>query len=58
MVDPEMIYNWRRLDDRITTSGRPTEQQRADSPAKQPRRTPCAQSKAPVGTRAKLMRRR
>src|SRR5215472_15437996 len=30
MVDPEMIYNWRRLDDRITTSGQPTEQQLAD----------------------------
>jgi hypothetical protein len=21
MADPETIYNWRRLDDRITTSG-------------------------------------
>jgi hypothetical protein len=30
MVDPETIYNWRRLDDRITTSGQPTEQQLAD----------------------------
>ena len=30
MADPEMIYNWRRLDDRITTSGQPTEQQLAD----------------------------
>src|SRR3954447_870201 len=30
MVDPEMIYNWRRLDDRITTSGQPTEAQLAD----------------------------
>ena len=30
MADPETIYNWRRLDDRITTSGRPTEQQLAD----------------------------
>ena len=29
MVDPETIYNWRRLDDRITTSGQPTEQQLA-----------------------------
>jgi len=28
--DPTMIYNWRRLDDRITTSGQPTEQQLAD----------------------------
>ena len=30
MVDPKTIYNWRRLDDRITTSGQPTEQQLAD----------------------------
>ena len=30
MADPETIYNWRRLDDRITTSGQPTEQQLAD----------------------------
>jgi hypothetical protein len=30
MVDPETIYNWRRLDDRITTSGQPTEPQLAD----------------------------
>jgi uncharacterized protein (TIGR01244 family) len=30
MTDPETIYNWRRLDDRITTSGQPTEQQLAD----------------------------
>ena len=30
MVDFETIYNWRRLDDRITTSGQPTEQQLAD----------------------------
>src|SRR3984893_12490315 len=28
--DPEPIYNWRRLDDRITTSGQPTEEQLAD----------------------------
>jgi protein tyrosine phosphatase (PTP) superfamily phosphohydrolase (DUF442 family) len=27
MADPETIYNWRRLDDRVTTSGQPTEQQ-------------------------------
>ena len=27
MPDPEAIYNWRRLDDRITTSGQPTEPQ-------------------------------
>jgi uncharacterized protein (TIGR01244 family) len=27
MADPEDIYNWRRLDDRITTSGQPTEDQ-------------------------------
>jgi protein tyrosine phosphatase (PTP) superfamily phosphohydrolase (DUF442 family) len=27
MADPEDIYNWRRLDDRITTSGQPTEEQ-------------------------------
>jgi protein tyrosine phosphatase (PTP) superfamily phosphohydrolase (DUF442 family) len=30
MADPETIYNWRRIDDRITTSGQPTEQQLAD----------------------------
>jgi uncharacterized protein (TIGR01244 family) len=30
MADPETIYNWRRLDDRITTSGQPTEAQLAD----------------------------
>ena len=30
MADPEAIYHWRRLDDRITTSGQPTEQQLAD----------------------------
>jgi uncharacterized protein (TIGR01244 family) len=29
MADPEGIYNWRRLDDRITTSGQPTEEQLA-----------------------------
>ena len=27
MSDPEAIYNWRRLDERITTSGQPTEAQ-------------------------------
>ena len=27
MADPETIYHWRRLDDRITTSGQPTERQ-------------------------------
>jgi protein tyrosine phosphatase (PTP) superfamily phosphohydrolase (DUF442 family) len=30
MSDPEAIYNWRRLDGRITTSGQPTEPQLAD----------------------------
>src|SRR3954470_24245764 len=30
MADPEMIYNWRRLDDRITTSGQPIEAELAD----------------------------
>jgi uncharacterized protein (TIGR01244 family) len=30
MADPETIYNWRRLDDRTTTSGQPTEAQLAD----------------------------
>ncbi len=30
MSDPETIYNWHRLDDRITTSGQPTEPQLAD----------------------------
>jgi protein tyrosine phosphatase (PTP) superfamily phosphohydrolase (DUF442 family) len=28
--DPQTIYNWRRLDDRITTSGQPTESELAD----------------------------
>jgi protein tyrosine phosphatase (PTP) superfamily phosphohydrolase (DUF442 family) len=28
-TDPEAIYNWRRLDDRVTTSGQPTEPQLA-----------------------------
>jgi protein tyrosine phosphatase (PTP) superfamily phosphohydrolase (DUF442 family) len=30
MADPEAIYNWRRLDNRITTSGQPSETQLAD----------------------------
>ena len=30
MADPEAIYHWRRLEDRITTSGQPTEPQLAD----------------------------
>ena len=30
MADPEAIYHWRRLDDRVTTSGQPTESQLAD----------------------------
>ena len=30
MADPETIYNWRRLDDRVTTSGQPTERELAD----------------------------
>ena len=30
MPDPESIYNWRRLDERITTSGQPTEAQLAE----------------------------
>jgi protein tyrosine phosphatase (PTP) superfamily phosphohydrolase (DUF442 family) len=30
MADPQSIYNWRRLDDRIITSGQPTETQLAD----------------------------
>jgi len=30
MADPEAIYHWRRLEDRITTSGHPTEPQLAD----------------------------
>jgi protein tyrosine phosphatase (PTP) superfamily phosphohydrolase (DUF442 family) len=30
MADPESIYNWRRLDERVTTSGQPTETQLAD----------------------------
>src|SRR6476620_2089210 len=30
MADPGSIYNWRRLDDRMTTSGQPTEKQLAD----------------------------
>lgn len=30
MGDPDAIYNWRRLDDRVTTSGQPTEPQLAE----------------------------
>ena len=30
MADPETIFNWRRLDDRVTTSGQPTEPQLAE----------------------------
>jgi protein tyrosine phosphatase (PTP) superfamily phosphohydrolase (DUF442 family) len=30
MADPEEIYNWHRLDTRLTTSGQPTEAQLAD----------------------------
>ena len=30
MADPEAIYHWRRLDERITTSGQPTEPQLAE----------------------------
>ena len=30
MANPETIYNWRRLDNRLTTSGQPTEPQLAD----------------------------
>jgi protein tyrosine phosphatase (PTP) superfamily phosphohydrolase (DUF442 family) len=30
MADPDSIYNWRRLDDRTTTSGQPTETQLVD----------------------------
>ena len=30
MADPEVIYHWRRLDNRITTSGQPTESQLVD----------------------------
>jgi len=30
MADPEGIYNWHRLDSRITTSGQPTEGQLAE----------------------------
>jgi uncharacterized protein (TIGR01244 family) len=30
MTDPETIYHWYRLDDRITTSGQPTEAQLAE----------------------------
>ena len=30
MPDSEGVYNWRRLDDRITTSGQPTEEQLAE----------------------------
>lgn len=30
MSDPEAIYHWHRLDDRVTTSGQPTEAQLAE----------------------------
>lgn len=33
MRDPETIYNWHRLDARLTTSGQPTEAQLASLPA-------------------------
>jgi protein tyrosine phosphatase (PTP) superfamily phosphohydrolase (DUF442 family) len=30
MADPKGVYNWHRLDSRITTSGQPTEAQLAE----------------------------
>jgi protein tyrosine phosphatase (PTP) superfamily phosphohydrolase (DUF442 family) len=30
MADPEQIYNWHRIDERLTTSGQPSEAQLAD----------------------------
>jgi len=33
MSDPDEIHNWRRLDERLTTSGQPTEAQLAALPA-------------------------
>ena len=30
MTDPEAIFHWRRLDDRITISGQPNEEQLAE----------------------------
>jgi hypothetical protein len=30
MANPETVYSWRRVDDRIATSGQPAEQQLAD----------------------------
>ena len=30
MADPEAVYHWHRLDDRVTTSGQPTESQLSD----------------------------
>jgi hypothetical protein len=33
MADPETIYQWRRLDDRITTSGQPTEPHMKSGPS-------------------------
>jgi hypothetical protein len=33
MANPETVYSWRRLDDRIKTSGQPAEQQLADTQA-------------------------
>ena len=33
MSDPDEIHNWRRLDERLTTSGQPTEAQLASLPA-------------------------
>jgi hypothetical protein len=41
MVDPESIYHWHRLDDRITTSGQPSETQLADIAALGVRCLPC-----------------
>ena len=53
MADPETIYNWRRLDDRITTSGQPIELQlgsRDRCVAPVARREACTRTALPAGS--------
>ena len=51
MADPETIYNWHRLDDRITTSGQPTEPQLADIQALGVRHLACIAMRRPCRMR-------
>jgi len=54
MADPETIYNWRRLDDRITTSGQPTDwvKVRAELKALVEHEQRCAAGKPIIGMTA------